>query len=159
VEASAKPDSISYSLERQFGDREMRRNNAVMRALNLKIRPDEITYLVEEVAKRHDQSEKPDFYTSMAILLHRYKGKKRAADRMFTISTRMHCLGELMKVEDARWSGWSKMTSDSGCVLAHQAIFEATALCPIRTDRERTYFEADEFFKLALERAVPEGNA
>jgi hypothetical protein len=137
----------------------MRRDKAVIRAFNLKIAPDEILHLVEEMIKRHDQSEHVDFYTSMAIMMERYKGRKGAANRMFSISTRMHCLSDLMKKEDARWSGWSKLTNDPACVVTHKAIFDATALCPLRTDKERTYFDADEFFKIALERAESEGNA
>jgi hypothetical protein len=137
----------------------MQRDNGVIRAFGLKISPDEIIYLVEEMAKRHDQSEKPDFYTSMAIMLDRYKGQKGAADRMFSISTRMHCLSDLMETEDPRWSGWSKLTSDPACIVTHKAIFDATALCPLRIDQERTYFDPDEFFKIALKHAESEGNA
>ena len=136
-----------------------KRDDAVLRAFNLKIRPDEIIYLIQEMTNRHDLSEKPDFYTSMAILLNRYKGQKRAADRMFSITTRMHCLSDLMKTGDERWNGWSKMTSDPACIVTHQAIFEATALCPLHVSQERTYFDADEFFKIDLERAESEGNA
>jgi hypothetical protein len=100
-----------------------------------------------------------DFYTSFAILLNRYKGKRNSSDRMFCISTRMSCLADLMKTNDPRLKGYTKSTDDPSCTVTHSAMFHAAALCTVRHSDERTRFDPDEFFEIALRQAESEGNA
>jgi hypothetical protein len=129
------------------------------RAIKLKIRPDEIIGLIEEMTARRDSSEPSDIYTSLAILAERYKGKRNATDRILCISTRMTCLSELMSSNDPRLRGYTKSTEDPSCTVTNAAMFHAAALCPVRVDDKRTWFDLDEFFDIALKEAGAEGSA
>jgi hypothetical protein len=66
-------------------------------------------------------------------------------------------LSKLMK--DDRMHGWTMETNDPKCVLTNSAVFDAVALCPLRVKDDHFYFDADEFFKIALEEVEPEGHA
>jgi hypothetical protein len=122
----------------------------------LSINPDDVAYLAQEMALR-DQVEDADFFTLIAILGQRFRGQEKSADRMFCISTRMECLSELMK--DERMRGWTIETADPECTLASWAVFHAAAVCTLRVENDRFYFNADEFFSIALEGIEPEGHA
>lgn len=121
----------------------------------LEINPDDVTYLAQEMARR-DHADDADFFTSIAILGQRFRGQEKSADRMFCISTRMECLSELMK--DKRMPGWTIETNDPQCTVAN-AVFHAAAVCTLRVEDDRFYFDADEFFRIALEGIEPEGHA
>jgi hypothetical protein len=43
----------------------------------LKIGPEEVVYLVQEMTRRHDEEEDVDFFTSIAILGERYRGQEK----------------------------------------------------------------------------------
>jgi hypothetical protein len=122
----------------------------------LEINPEDVTYLAQEIA-RCDRAEDADFFTLIAILGQRFRGQEKSADRMFCISTRMECLSELMK--DKRMRGWTIETNDPQCTVANAAIFYAAAICTLRVEDDRFYFDADEFFRIALEGIEPEGHA
>jgi hypothetical protein len=122
----------------------------------LAIDPEDVAYLVLEMARR-DQTADADFFTLIEILGERFRGRKKSADRMFCISTRMECLSELMK--DERMRGWTIETNDPECTLANWAVFHAAAVCTLQVENDRFYFDADEFFEIALEGIEPEGHA
>ncbi len=124
---------------------------------HLRIEPEEITYLVQEMARRHDEDGEADFFASFAILMGRYEGHEDAADRIYSITARMRCLAELM--QDERMRGWTMKTEDLKCTLTNAAVFHAVALCTLQIKDERFYFEPDEFFRIALEKTEPEGCA
>lgn len=121
------------------------------------IDPEEIIYLVQEMADRHYKGQEIGFEYSVLALLEKYEGRDDIADRTYCVSTRMHCLICLMG--DKRMRGWSMETKDPECTLTNCALFHAAALCPLRLDSERYRFDADEFFRIALEKAEPEGHA
>jgi len=121
----------------------------------LKIEPEEILYLMQEMTKRHDMNEQADWYTSIAILAERYPSDP---DRTFCISERMRCLLPLMK--DARMRGWSfESWDDPECTMTNEAVFRAIAKCPLRGGSERMRFDSDEFFQIVLEDSKPDANA
>lgn len=123
----------------------------------LQVDPDDVAYLVQEMARRRDKAEDDDFFTSIAILSERFRGQEKSADRMFCISTRMECLLALTK--DERMRGWTMETNDPICTLANWAMFQAVAACTLQVEDDRFYFDADEFFRIALEEMEPEGHA
>jgi hypothetical protein len=123
----------------------------------IKVEPEEIIYLVEQMQARHDKDEEVGFFASMAILGDRYRGGKDCVDRMYCIQTRMECLSALMK--DERMHGWTMETNDPKCTVTNSAIFHATALCPLLIENDRFYFNPDEFFRIALDEVEPEGYA
>jgi len=124
---------------------------------NMKIEPEEIIYLVQEMAQRHDKDQDVGFEASVFVLFEKYKGRDDIADRAYCITTRMHCLTDLMG--DERMHGWTLETRDPKCKLTNGAVFHAVALCPLRLENERYHFDADEFFRIALEEVEPEGHA
>jgi hypothetical protein len=124
---------------------------------SLKIDPDDVAYLAQEMAGR-DRQENIDFFTLIAILGRRFRGQEKSADRIFCISARMECLSELM-MKDERMRGWTIDIDTPQCTFAHAAVFRAAAVCTLRVDGDRFYFNADEFFNIALAEIEPEGNA
>jgi hypothetical protein len=123
----------------------------------LEINPDDVAYLINEMARRRDKAEDDDFFTSIAILGERFHGQEKSADRMFCISTRMECLLGLTK--DERMRGWTTEMNVPQHMLANWPLFHAVAACPLRVHDDRFYFDADEFFSIALEEIEPEGHA
>src|SRR5262249_30603450 len=123
----------------------------------MKIDPEEIIYLVQEMVRRHDENLDVGFESSVFVLFEKYKGRDDIANRAFCVTTRMHCLAELMG--DARMRGWTMETRDPECTLTNSAVFHAVALCALRHENEQYHFDADEFFRIALEEAEPEGRA
>jgi hypothetical protein len=123
---------------------------------SMQIAPEEITYLVQEMARRHQ--ERPpgevDFYTALAILA---DGYRQDHDRCFCIMERMRCLIALRA--DERMRGWTVQGIEKGCILTNEAIFRAAAKCPLKANRKRVWFDADEFFKIALHETASEGRA
>lgn len=122
---------------------------------DLEVDPKDVAYLALEMAQRNQTD--VDFFTLIAILGERFRGQENSADRMFCISTRMECLSELMK--DERMRGWTIETDNPRCTLANWAVFYAAAVCTLRVQDDCFYFEADEFFKIALQEVEPEGHA
>jgi hypothetical protein len=118
-------------------------------AVRLKIEPEEIAYLVQEMARQHVLNEGTDFFTSIAILMDRYEGQEKIADRIYCITIRMRCLAGLMR--DKRMQGWKMETSDPECTFTNAAVFDSVAVCSLQKEDERFYFDADEFFRIALE--------
>ncbi len=125
----------------------------VVEAQQARIEPEEIVYLVTEMAKRHDEG--ADWYTQIAILADRYP---MPSERPFAISERMECLLKMLK--DERMRGWSMEVPDNhGCILTNEAVFRAAALVPLHIVGERFKFDAEEFFSIVLGEADAEGNA
>jgi hypothetical protein len=120
----------------------------------MQIEPEEIVYLVTEMAKSHDEHGEVDWYTQVGILADRYP---RDSIRSFCIMERMQCLIRMTK--DKRMKDWSMDTDDPKCDLTHGAVFRATAKAPLYVRRQRLRFDADEFFTLVLNEAPSEGNA
>lgn len=121
----------------------------------LEINPEDVAYLAVEMARR-DHPEDVDFFTLIAILGERFRGQEKSADRMFCISTRMECLSELMR--DERMRGWIVETN-TRCTIANWAVFHAAAVCTLQVQDDRFYFDAEEFFKIALAELEPVGHA
>jgi len=124
-----------------------------------KVRPDEILYVVTNMARLHEEGKNPDFYTAMFIVTDRYKKKKNAVEKSFVIIERLQCLGKLLAKKDARMRGWTMEGIEEGCLLTNDAVFTATALCPMKREDERMYFEPDEFFDIVLRESESEGRA
>lgn len=120
----------------------------------MQIKPEEIVYLVKEMASRHDANGKADWYTQVGILADRYPNDSL---RSFCLMERMQCLIGMMK--DSRMKGWSMDVDDPKCILTNDAVFRATALAPMYVNGQRLRFKADEFFDLVLNEASSEGNA
>jgi hypothetical protein len=122
----------------------------------LEIATEEITYLVEEMARQHEQREQGEvnFYTAVAILAERYR---QDHDRCFCVMERMRCLVEVMR--DSRMRGWTIQGIEEGCLITNEAIFRAVAKCPLKADAKRAWFDPDEFFNIALSELESEGNA
>jgi hypothetical protein len=47
-------------------------------------------------------------------------------------------------------AGWTLQGIEDGCLLTNEAIFRAAAKCPLRANAKRVWFDADEFFEIAL---------
>jgi hypothetical protein len=124
----------------------------------MQIEPQEIMYLVEEMARLHDERGvgQVDSYTVVAILAERYRGTE-AHGRSFCIMERMRCLNSLLP--DDRMRGRTLQGIEEGCLFTNEAIFRAAAKCPLRADAKRIWFDADEFLKTALSETEPEGRA
>ena len=118
---------------------------------------EDILYLVQEMARRHEESDDDDIglETATIIMIARYPGQ---IEKVHAIMERMRLLPEMMK--EPRMKGWS-MDKRDDCVLTSEAVFRAVAKCPVRYDREadRTYFDADEFFRVVLDETPTEGTA
>lgn len=94
------------------------------------------------------------------ILAKRYEDTKDTKDRIdkaFCIMARMRCLSLVAKEE--RMRGWTRESADEECMLTNEAIFRAAALCPVREKEGHPYFNADEFFSLALNESPSAGSA
>ncbi len=123
-----------------------------------KVKPDEILDIVKSMTRLHDEGESPTMETALFVLFNRYKGKRNAVDKSFVISERLMCLSQLMKKNDERMRGWTMEMIEPGCVLTNTAVFTATALCPLRRgEKDRCYFDPDEFFDICLREAEEEG--
>jgi len=126
-----------------------------------KIRPEEITYLVTEMGRLQKSGEKPGFETAAFILFKRYEGmpdpEEILATKTFCIMERMRCLSTLSN--DERMHGWTRAVQDEEWVFAHEAIFRAAALCPVKERDGEVYFDANDFFDLALKEVPAEGEA
>jgi hypothetical protein len=120
----------------------------------MRVEPEEIIYLVEELAKLHEEGRESNWYSQVAILLDRYP---KQASRAHCIMQRMHCLAALAK--DDRMRGWSMATDDPKCALTHEARFRATAKARLYPQATNVRFDADEFFALVLDETPSEGNA
>lgn len=110
---------------------------------SLVIEPEEIRFVVRELAKDQNSGREGDWYTAMTVLVQRYPGDLK---RACCISDRMECAIPLMNdrrmqeiAEEARH------TSSS----SSQAMFHAVAKCPLRTDGRRVWFDPNEFFAIA----------
>jgi hypothetical protein len=121
---------------------------------DLLIEPHEILYLVREMTAQHKAGGEIDWYSSVGILMGKY-GKD--VDRVFCITERMSCLAPLMK--DPRMRGWKFQDIDPDCVITSDAIFKATAICPLRANCEHCWFDVEEFFKIVLEQTDAGGRA
>lgn len=124
-----------------------------------KVKLEEILYVVTKMTRLHEDGEKPDFESAMFILAERYRGKRNAVEKMFAITERMLCLSNLMKMNDDRMRGWTMDTIEEGCMLTNEAVFTATAICPLRKKAERMCFDPDEFFDIVLRESESEGKA
>jgi len=100
----------------------------------------------------------PCFESAVLILSERYEDDDtKDIDKAFCIMERMRCLSLVAK--DDRMRGWTKDSVDKDCLLRNEAIFRAAASCPVRDEDGKPYFDADEFFSLALNESPSEGNA
>ena len=97
---------------------------------------EEVTYLVEEMARRHQEREPGEvgFYTAVAILAEQYRGTGDH-QRSFCVMERMRCLTDLLR--DERMRGWTIEAVEEGCLLTNEAIFRAVAKCPLRASTKR----------------------
>jgi hypothetical protein len=118
------------------------------------IEPEEIVFLVKEMAARHDGGGSVDWYSAVNILVERHKGD---AEKVPCIMKRIECLMPMSK--DPRMGGWSLDAPDKDCLVTKEAVFRAAAKCPLRATPRRMWFDADEFFDLALTEADSEGSA
>ena len=91
----------------------------VEKAMGLRVKPSEITFLVSEMAKLHDTNALEGFEAQVFVLLKRH-GKKKT-HKLFAIVERMRCLLALM--EDERMRGWTLEGLEPGCTLTHEARF------------------------------------
>jgi hypothetical protein len=124
------------------------------------VKPDEILSIVNDMARLHEEGEKPDFYTAMFMLTDRYRGEQDAVDKVFIISERLRCLAELSKKKDDRMGGWTMEAVEPDCMITNTAVFAATALCPLtKGENDRCYFDADQFFDIVLRESDSEGKA
>ncbi len=122
-----------------------------------KVQPAEILYVVTNMARLHEEGKDPDFHTAMFLVTDRHKGKKNAVEKSFVIIERLQCLGRLIKSKDARLRGWTMEGIEEGCLLTNEAVFAATALCPMKKEDERMYFDPDEFFDIVLRESESQG--
>jgi hypothetical protein len=60
----------------------------------------------------------------------------------------MRCLNDMLG--DDRMRGWTIKGIEEGCLITNEAIFRAVAKCPLKASAKRTWFDADEFFNIAL---------
>lgn len=129
------------------------------RMYETRVKPEEIVYLVKEMARLHEDGQEPDFYSALAILALRYKTAKGKpiSQKPFCIMERLQCLTNLMK--DERMRGWSLKGIEEDCMLTNAAVFTATALCTLKEDGTQSYFDADEFFDIVLSESETEGRA
>jgi hypothetical protein len=126
-----------------------------------KVKPQEIFSLVQEMTRLHQEGDKPDFYTAVAILAQRNKEASisKRTNKMFAITERMQCLAKLIEEQDVRMRGWTMEAIEEGCVLTNTAVFTATALCSIKRVDNKTRFDEDEFFDIVLRECEAEGQS
>lgn len=120
----------------------------------VQVEPNEILFLVTEMARNHDEGNDTNWYTQVGILASLYPDKP---ERAIAIVERMQCLIGLFG--DERMRGWTLASRDPNCIITNGAVFRATALAPIHLIGEKFVFDADEFFSLALCETDAEGNA
>jgi len=120
----------------------------------MEVAPEEIIYLM---AQQHEERGPGavDFYTAVAILAERYRGKEHG--RSFCVMERMRCVTAFLS--DDRTRGWTLQGIEDGCLLTNEAIFRAAAKCSLRANAKRVWFDADEFFQIALSETEPEARA
>jgi hypothetical protein len=111
----------------------------------VKIDPEDILFLVEEMGRLHDERCETSWFAPIGIL---YELFPDHSDEPYCIIERMQCLIKLMG-ED-RMRGWTMKTIDPTCTLTNRAVFTATSTVPIRGDDNNRWFDADEFFAVAL---------
>ena len=116
---------------------------SILAIQNLVIKPEEIRFVVRELAKDQNSSRDGDWFTAMAILVQRYPGDLK---RSCCISDRMECAVPLMN--DRRMQGIAEEARHTSSSPS-QAMFHAVAKCPLRTDGRRVWFDPDEFFAIA----------
>ena len=127
-----------------------------------KVKPEEILYVVTNMARLHEEGRNPGFEAAMFIVVDRYKKSKNREEKSLAIIERLQCLAQLIKKNDERLRGWTMDGIEEGCLLTNQAVFTATALCPMKRgtgDSDRYYFEPDEFFDICLRESESEGEA
>lgn len=124
-----------------------------------KVTLEEILHVVKKMTRLHEEGEKPDFESASFIIADRYRGKRNAVEKTFAIMERMLCLSRLMEKKDERMRGWTMDAIEEGCMLTNEAVFTATALCPLKKDGEWACFEPDEFFEIVLRESEPAGRA
>jgi hypothetical protein len=122
--------------------------------LEIKITTAEILDLVKEMTRLRENGEKPDWYTAVAILSNRYE---KQTGKVFCITERMQCFAELSN--DERMRGWSIEAVEKDCILTNEAVFTAVALCPLKDDGNRVYFDPDDFFDIVLRESESEMRA
>jgi hypothetical protein len=127
--------------------------------LEVKIEPEEVSYLVKEMARLREQGEEPDWYSAVFLLFERYKGRDDASTKTLCIMERVQCMLQLLS--DPRMRGWTIETIRPGCLLTNEAVFKATSLCTMKQPAEngRFIFDADEFFDIVLKESEVEGKA
>jgi hypothetical protein len=122
------------------------------------IEPEDIVHLVQEMTRLHDEGRgegrTPDMYSAIGILAERHRGD---VGKPACIMQRMRCLEEVMK--DSRMRGWSFNGPEEGCKITSEAVFRATAICPLKATSKRLWFDADNFFEIVLRETDSEGNA
>jgi hypothetical protein len=124
-----------------------------------KVKPDEILYIVTNMARLHEEGKNPTFETALFILTDHLRGKRNAIGKSVAISERLMCLSHLIHKNDQRMRGWTMEAVEPDCLITNHAVFAATALCPLRKgEKDRAYFDADEFFDIVLRESDSEGN-
>jgi len=122
-----------------------------------KVKPEEILYIVNKMTRLREQGQKPDLDAAMFILTDHYKGKKNAVDKVFVITERLQCLANLIKLNDERMRGWTMEAVEPDCMITNTAVFTATAFCQLNREKDRPYFDPDEFFDICLRECESEG--
>jgi hypothetical protein len=126
-------------------------------SLKVKIKPSDMKFLIAELTRRRDEGQDCGFEAQCFILLNHYRNGKKKPIKMFATVERLRCLADIMK--DERMRGWTMETNDPACILTHEAVFDATALCKLIEKDDKIAFDTDEFFDLVLKRVKPEGHA
>jgi len=134
-------------------------SEGMKRVYTTKVNPEEILYVVLNMTRLHEQGKNPGYENAMFILTDRYKKRRNAAQKCFVIMQRIHCLLRILESKDDRMRSWTVDAADPDCMLTDQAVFTATALCPMRRQNGRAYFHPDEFFDIVLRESEPEGKA
>jgi hypothetical protein len=133
----------------------MEKGQSIEESIQLvQIEPEEILFLITEMAKSHDEGQGTNWYTQVGILANRYPNQP---ERVVAIVERMKCLIDLF--DDQRMRGWTLASRDPSCIITNEAVFRAAALAPIHLLGEKFKFDADEFFSIALSETDAEGNA
>jgi hypothetical protein len=122
----------------------------------IEVEPEEIFYLVQEMARLHQEREpgQVTIETAVIILADRYGDD---LDRTHCIMERMRCLQHLFS--DSRMRGWTINGVEEGCLITNEAIFRAVAKCPLKPNSRRVWFDADQFFSIALSETESHGTA
>ncbi len=130
--------------------------NSVRAIQRLQVDAGEVLYLVQEMARLHQEREPGEvgIESAVAILADKYRDDY---DRVHCIMERMRCLHHLLA--DDRMRGWTITGPEDGCLLTNEAVFRAVAKCPLKGNSKKVWFDADEFFEIALSETEPEGTA